>query len=107
MAIARFRDAAPLGGLAAGVLRGHQAQIGHELPGILKSPEVSDLDYHGCCDNSCHAAKSLKGSYDWCHAPCWNQFQYLIGQTVNTLRILFDAVDVLLKRDLLGADAAS
>src|SRR5436309_3055900 len=45
MAIARLGDTAATHSLARGMLTRHQAQIGHQLPGMCETTDVADFSY--------------------------------------------------------------
>lgn len=68
-AIACFRYAALTPGSAAGMFRGDQAEIGHELAGILKARDVAEFCDHGCGRDQGHPAKRLQGVDHWRQSP--------------------------------------
>jgi hypothetical protein len=78
VAIAGFGDAAPFDGLTAGVFRGNQTQIGHELPGILKTSYIADLRDGGYSHRRSHPSEGLEGFNHWGQAPLGQQLQTLV-----------------------------
>ena len=61
MAVAGFGDSASFDALATGVLGRHQAQIGHQLGGFVKTAQVSQFCKHGHRYDQRNAPGSLQG----------------------------------------------
>jgi hypothetical protein len=88
--------------LAAGVLRLHQPQVGHELAGVGKALEVLDLDHQrGRGDQPEPAQRMQRGDY-WQQRPLWQRVTQRLLQPLGARAGLRDRVQVLLERDLLA-----
>src|SRR6185436_1169364 len=69
VAVARLGDAAPARALAAGVLRGHETQVAHELARVFEAVEVADLRNQADRGDSGYAAQRLQGADHRLEAP--------------------------------------
>jgi hypothetical protein len=99
--IAGLGDAAPPHGGAAGMLRRHLPEIGHQLAWGVEAGEVADLGGDGDRHDEGDAAHGLQGLDHRRHRPTRRQVLDLLGQAGDPRLGIGDRVDVVLQHHLL------
>jgi len=84
-----------------GIFRGREAEISHELSGVLETRQVSSRRHGGHCDSELDATQSLEGFDHWREAPGFDLRVECEFQTSQTVCLFGDGLDVFLKDDLL------
>jgi hypothetical protein len=93
--------------LTTGRVGGDQAQICHQLPGVLEAREVSALRHDGHSHGAWHAPPGLKGRDYRVQAPGCDLFLSCLHQALEPCGVLMDRAHVFLEDDVLrrgGAD---
>ncbi|AKH99663.1 hypothetical protein IMCC20628_00945 [Hoeflea sp. IMCC20628] len=83
------------------MFRGDQAEIGHELPGVLKARDVAEFCDHGCGRDQGHPAKRLEGVDHWRQSPVREHGLDLRRQPITTGRCSFDRCHTVFQDDVV------
>ena len=84
------------------MLARHQAEIGHQLPGIGEATEIADFRHDGDRHDEGDPAHRLESCNDGRHRPVRQQLLDLLCQPVASGLSFLDSVNVVLQHDLLS-----
>jgi len=102
--IARFGDPAAADARPAGVLRGDQAEVRHQLPRMGEPSNVADLRDEAHRRHKRDPAQGLQGLYHRRPTPCGRELPELVGEPLDAAFGFVDRVAVLLQRDVLEGE---
>ncbi len=102
MGVPRLGDRALTPPLAAGVFRGGQAQVTHELSGVVKARQIPEFRDDSDGDGKLHAPQGLKGLDHRLKTPGLHLLVELLFETLQTFGVLVHRPDIFLEDDLLG-----
>src|SRR5258708_24763848 len=86
--IASLGDAAAVDRVACGAFGGYEAEMPHQLAGVLKARQIADLGQHRHCRNEIYPARRLQGSDDLGNGPLGHLVTDRLLQTLDTLALL-------------------
>src|SRR5262249_25081248 len=93
--VARLGDLALTARASARVLRWHQADIGHQLPGIVETSDVSQLGYQSGRSYQSYSAQGLQRFNQWRQRPLRQSCDDLGFQTVAPFLGRLDGCNVV------------
>src|SRR5487761_1909228 len=85
MGVAGLGDTAPAKPIATGVLRGHQAQITHQLARVSKSTDVTNFGHQSDSTDHIDATQRLQRHHHWLKAPTLDRAGQRICHTRDPL----------------------
>ena len=86
MGVARLGDAALTAPLSTGVFRGGQAQVVHQLSGVVEAGEVAEFGHDGDGDGELHAPQGLERLDDRGKPPGLHLLVEFLFQTLRGVR---------------------
>ena len=102
MAVAGFGEASLTPFPAAAGLGGHEAEVGHELPGMGKPVDAAQLGHGNHCRDQPESAQPHQGPHDGGLDPGCEQILHLFFQPGDALVGGINGLDIFLENDAHG-----
>jgi len=102
MGIPRLGDASLASALATAIFRRRQAQILHELSGILEAGQVAEFSDGGDSHRQRHATEGLERIYHRAEPPGDDLLLEFLRKTLEPFGVFSDRPDIFLEDDVLG-----
>jgi hypothetical protein len=106
MSVAGLCDAAKSPVTSAGVLRGSEPEITHQLSGIVEARDITEFRNEGYGRDEGDASEGLDGFHDRSHAPGDDVVTELGLESLTPFMSFLDGADILLEDDLLCRSVA-
>jgi hypothetical protein len=101
MAVTRLGDGPLPTALAAGVCRGGQAQVAHELSGVVEARQGAQCSHKSHGDRELHAPEGVQGVDHRCQSPGVDLVLECMVEALEALSVRGHRPDILLEDELL------